>query len=103
MHNMNNSLINPNQLRHHGIVVHNNLYDTDPTRTMGIEVDDDNLIPFLSQGSMIFFNTRYPDDNKLDTYPHIIITSDKSWDPHGLIMPGGLDDMDHPKNDHMIL
>jgi hypothetical protein len=90
---MSHSLINLNQLWHHGIVVHNNPYDTDPTKTMGIEVNDDDLIPFLSQGSMIFFNTRYPNDNELDMYPYIVIMSDKPWDPHGLIMPGGFDDM----------
>ena len=99
---MDHSLVNPNQLRHYGVVVHDNPYETDPTRTMGIEIDDNNLIPFSLQGSTVFFNTRYPDDNELDMYPHVVITCDKPWDPHGLIMPGGMDDTGHPKNDHMI-
>ncbi len=69
---MDHSLINPNQLRHYGVVVHDNPYETDPTRKMGIEIDDNNLIPFSLQGS----KTRYPDDDELDTYPHVVITSD---------------------------
>jgi hypothetical protein len=69
---------------------------------MGIEIDDNNLIPFSLQGSTVFFNRRYPDDNELDTYPHVVITCDKPWDPHGLIVPGGMDDTGHPKNDRMI-
>jgi hypothetical protein len=100
--NMDHSLINPNQLWHYGVVVHDNPYETDPTRTMGIEIDDNDLIPFSLQGSTVFFNTRYPNDNELDTYPHVVITCDKPWDPHGLIMPGGMDDTGHPKNDRMI-
>ncbi len=99
---MNHSLINSNQLRHYGVVVHDNPYETDPTRTMGIEIDDNVLIPFSSQGSTAFFETRYPDDDELDTYPHVVITCDKPWDPYALIMPGGRDNTGHPKNDRMI-
>jgi hypothetical protein len=99
---MDHSLINPNQLRHYGVVVHDNPYETDPTRTMGIEINDNDLIPFSLQGSTVFFKTRYTNDDELDTYPHFIITGDKPWDPHGLIMPGGMDDTGHTKNDRMI-
>ncbi len=53
---MDHSLINSNQLRHYGVVVHDNPYETDPTRTMGIEIDDNNLITFSLQGSTVFFN-----------------------------------------------
>ena len=90
---MDHLLINPNQLRHHRVVVNDNPYKVDPTKSMGIGVDDNDLIPFHSKGSMVFFNTRYPDDDELTISPHIVVTSDIPWDPHGLIMPGGLDDM----------
>ncbi len=69
---------------------------------MEIEINDNNLIPFSLQGSTIFFEARYPNDDELDTYPHVIITCDKPWDHHGLIMPGGRDDTGHPQNDRMI-
>jgi hypothetical protein len=65
-------------------------------------VSDNDLIPFLSKGSMVFFTTRYPSDVELEMYPHIVLTSDIPWDPHGLVMPGGLDDTDDPFNNRMI-
>ena len=99
---MNHSLINPNQLRHYGVIVHDNPYERDPSRAMGIDIDDTDRIPFSSQGSMIFFRTRYPDDNELDMYPHIVLTNDKPWDPQGLLMPGGLDESGLPTGDRVI-
>ena len=56
--NMTHSLINPNQLRHYGIEVFDNPYDMDPARSMGITMPGSNdVIPFLSQGSTIFFTS----------------------------------------------
>jgi hypothetical protein len=54
---MNHSLINPNQLRHYGVIVHDNPYERDPSRAMGIEIDDNDRLPFCSQGSTVFFTT----------------------------------------------
>ncbi len=68
---------------------------------MGIEVTGNDLIPFLSKGSMVFFTTRYPSDDDLNMYPHIVVTSDTPWDPHGLVMPGGLGVTDDIANDRM--
>jgi hypothetical protein len=50
---MDHSLINLNQLRHYGVVVRNNPYETDPTRAMGTEIDNNDLIPFSLQGSTV--------------------------------------------------
>jgi hypothetical protein len=100
-HAMDHSLINPNQLRHHGVIVRDNPYNLDPTKPMGIEVADNDLIPFLSKGSMVFFTTKYPNDDDLNTYPHIVVTSDTPWDPHGLVMPGGLDVTDDTASDRL--
>ena len=99
---MNHTLINPNQLRQYGIPVHDNPYDRDPSRAMGIKINDDERLPFLSQGSTIFFNSRYPDDDELEAYPHVILMSDTPWDPHRLIMPGGLDESGMPTTDRII-
>ena len=35
----------------------------------------------------------------MDTYEHVVVTSDLPWDPHSLVMPGG-DDEDNtaPEN-----
>ena len=69
---------------------------------MGIEIDDTDRLPFYSQGLMVCFNSRYPDDAEMETYPHIVITSNNLWDPHRLIMPGGLDESGLLVDDRMI-
>ena len=78
---MNHSLINLNQLQHYGVIMHDNPYKRDPSWAMGIKINDNDRLPFCSQGSTVFFTTRYPDDDKLDQYPHIILTNDIPWDP----------------------
>ena len=98
--NMDHSLINPNQLRHHGVTVNDNPYDH--ATAMGIELEQDDCIPFYSQGSTIFFTSRYPSDDELETYPHVVLTCDKPRDPHGLVMPEGMDDTGHPCDNHVI-
>jgi hypothetical protein len=69
---------------------------------MGIEINDNERLPFLSQGSTVFFMSQYPDDQELKTYPHVILTSDTPWDPHGLIMPGGLGESGLPTTDQIM-
>ncbi len=51
--NMDHSLINPNQLRDHGVIVNDNPYDR--ATAMGIELEHEERIPFYSQGSTQFF------------------------------------------------
>ena len=85
---MKHSLINLNQSVH-------DPYESDPTRIMGIEISDDDLLSLCWQGSTVFFTSRYSNDDELKMYPHITVMCDKPWDPHGLIMPGGLDDTGH--------
>lgn len=100
---MNHSLINPNQLRHFGVDVFDNPYDMDPARAMGITIPGSNdTIPFLSQGSMIFFTSRYPTDDEMSTYPHVVVTCDQQWDPQRLVMPGGLDESGRTTTDRII-
>ena len=69
---------------------------------MGIEINDDERIPFILQGLTVFFRTQYPDDLELETYPHVILMSDTPWDPHGLVMPRGLDESGLPTTDQLI-
>ena len=100
---MNHSLLNPNQLRHFGIEVYDNPYEMDPTRSMGIKIPDGNeVIPFLSQGLTIFFTSRYPTDFEMEHYPHVVVTSDQTWDPQALVMPGGLDDSGRSTADRTV-
>ena len=56
---------------------------------MGIQLSHNKLLPFRSDGSTIYFKTWSPTDEEMDTYEHVVVTSDVPWDPHTLIMPGG--------------
>lgn len=51
---MGHSLINPNQIRAYGVRVHDNPYEQDPDRAVGIELYDDVRLPFLTEGSTVF-------------------------------------------------
>jgi hypothetical protein len=86
---LDHSLINPNQIRSNGFDVFDNPYEHDQSRQMGIVINDTERIPFKSLGTTIYFNSRYPTDYEMDTYPHVVLTSDVPWDPSGLAMPGG--------------
>ena len=83
---LDHSLINPNQIRHNGIVVSDDPYDS--SRQFGI--DHDHLfIPFRSEGCTVFFETFVPSDQEVDTCPHVILTDgEREWDPSTVQMSG---------------
>ena len=87
---LDHSLINPNQIRHNGFQLFDNPYETDPIRQMGIVINENDRIPFQSQGTTIYFNSRFPTDLEMETYPHVVLTCEAPWDPSGIAMPGGL-------------
>jgi hypothetical protein len=72
-----NSLINPNQIRSHGIMVNDDPFD--PTRQLGIE-SDDAFIPFNATGTVVYFETRVPNDWEKTHLPIILLTGEE-WDP----------------------
>ena len=45
-HEVDHTLINPNQLRHYGNKVHNNPYDLEPSRSMDITIPDKGILLF---------------------------------------------------------
>jgi len=45
-------------------------------------------MPFHSQGSTVWFTTRYPTDSELKSCQHIILTSPTEWDPQADAFPG---------------
>ena len=87
---LDHSLINPNQIRHNGFHVYDNPYETDPNRQMGIVINEQDRVPFQSQGTTIFFNSRFPTDHEMDTFTHVVLTCETPWDPSGIAMPGGI-------------
>lgn len=73
------SLINPNQLRMHGLKV-----TDDPTVTHGFGIHTDSLfIPFETKGTVIYFQSEAPSQAEIEDLrlSHITLTDDEPWDP----------------------
>ena len=76
---MQNSLMNPNQLRAFGCIVQDNPYSGAP---LYIEDPDEVVtVPFEMVGMNIFVTTRTPMQDELDTYQHVVLTSPREWEP----------------------
>lgn len=82
---LDHSLINPNQLRYHGIDVQDNPFGN---VAMHIASDDNNFMhPMQADGTTIFFDSRTPTNHELDTCPHIVLTSPNEWNPSDAQFP----------------
>jgi hypothetical protein len=77
-----NSLLNPNQLRYHGLSVSDDI--TDKTRLFGIELDEDLVIPFEIRGTNVYFVTRVPMRWEMENSRVFVITDDTPWDPENV-------------------
>jgi hypothetical protein len=75
-----NSLINPNQIRHIGQPVCDDV--TDKSRDFGININDEFVIPFEMTGTTIYFETRVPSNWELDNCRIIVMTDESTWDPN---------------------
>jgi hypothetical protein len=87
------SLINPNQLRHYGISVCDDI--TDQNRCFGIDIHGEYLIPFQMKGTNIYFESRVPSKWELQNCRIITMTDDNVWDPTAvkiaaLMTPNGI-------------
>ena len=73
MGDMDHTLINPNQCRHHGVDIQDNPYDSgDP---MTISTDDQQFtICLQSEGTVVYFDTWRPRRRDLEDYPHVELT-----------------------------
>ena len=72
------SLINPNQVRHCGVVFWDNPHDKN--RVLGIEVDHITIRMKL-RGTKACFESRSPTDKELEECPKFIMTSPDPWNP----------------------
>jgi hypothetical protein len=82
---LDHSLINPNQLRHFGTKVQD-----DPTsdRPLSIITEDNEFSMELTMaGTIVHVNTHSPTDQELNSCPHIILSSSRSWNPHNVKFP----------------
>ena len=79
------SLINPNQIRHHGIGYWDNPYDK--RHQLSIEIYDHDLtIPLKYEGTKLVFSTALPSEDELNNLPHIELTSTMKWDPNNVTL-----------------
>ena len=73
------SLLNPNQMRHHGITVQDNPYANESLQLQAL--DDEFSNPLQNGGIIIVFNTRTPTAHELATCAHVVLSSPAPWNP----------------------
>ena len=84
------SLINLNQLRSFGVIAQDNPFANAP---LGIEDPSSGItIPLSTLGTAIYADTRSCTDDDLSCLPHIVLSSDAHWDPHGVGFPAHCSD-----------
>ena len=79
---MQHSLINPNQLRYHGVHVQD-----DPTSSRPLSIITESgefAMEMQRKGTIIFFSTHTPTQQELESCPHIHLTSSRPWDPNNV-------------------
>ena len=82
---MDNSLLNPNQLRHFGVEVQDNPFSKTPMHIM--TEDSSFVMPLTMQGTIASVETRTPTQEELDTCRHVVLSSEHPWDPHSVKFP----------------
>ena len=64
------TLVNPNQLRAYGTIIQDNPFASSPIK---FEPPTGPTIPLTTMGTIVYWNTRAPNDHELSTVPHILI------------------------------
>ena len=83
---MQNTLINPNQLRYYGLLVKDDPYAIN--EPMRIESENgDVILPLHSNGTVIYLDTWTPTDQDLQQLPHITMSSPHPWNPRDVKFP----------------
>ena len=78
------TLVNPNQLQAYGTIVQDNPFSSSPIK---FEPPTGPTIPLTTMGTIIYCNTRAPNDHELSTLPHKTLSSSATWDPHNVVSP----------------
>ena len=73
------SLINPNQVRDHGLEFWDDPFDK--RQELAIIIDDDLRIPLSYNGTRLSFKSRVPTRDELTNCQHIDMTSTSPWEP----------------------
>ena len=73
------TLIDRNQLRHYGMHIQD-----DPSSTIPLPMiseDTEFAMALEREGTIVYTNTHTPTQKELQTYPHIVISFENSWNP----------------------
>ena len=80
---MQHTLINPNQLRHFGLIVKDDTYAMD--EPMRIEVEYGKFVmPQQYNGTVIYLDTCTPTDDNFRSLPHVTMSPPHRWNPHDI-------------------
>jgi hypothetical protein len=92
---LDHSLLNPNQMRFHGITVQDNPYA--PNSLHITSPDDEFMLPLQSDGTTIFFNSRMPTSFELANCLHIPLSSVAPWNSRDVQFPTTAHHVDEEK------
>ena len=81
--NLQNSLLNPNQIRSCGHIVHDTPKQFDSKSPFAMILEDNVKIPFSTRGCIVYFNARKPTAEELSNARHIELTA-TTWDPRNI-------------------
>ena len=81
---LDHSLLNPNQLRMHGLGFWDNPFDTN--HELSIDTPCGLVIPLIAKGTKIAFQSRVPTREELRSCTHIEMTSRREWNPHSVVL-----------------
>ena len=82
---MESSLVNPNQLRHHGVRVQDNPMSEDPLSI--ISEDEEFGMELKMKGTIVYANTFTPSKAELESCQRIHLTSQHPWEPNEVKFP----------------
>jgi hypothetical protein len=82
---MDHTLLNPNQLRHHGVRVQDD--PTSPYPLSIITEKNDFSMELSMDGTIVYAETHAPSERYLKAFPHIELSSPHNWDPKRVKFP----------------
>ena len=91
-----------NQLRAFDVSVWDN--PCDPNHSLSIEADN-STVEMKVDGIVVYVDTRSPTNEELNTLPHVVLTSEASWDPSKAtynLQPPGVEYLDEGRTVEVV-
>ena len=80
--NMDHYLVNPNQMRHYGNKVQDNPMSAYPLSI--ITQENKFYMEIEMDGTIVYAETHSPNENELQTFPHIMLLSPHNWNTNAV-------------------